>query len=144
MNRLKIQGPERLYLIWGDEDYLRDRFVEQLRSACLGDGEADFNYRRMSGQNMDLRDLDEAVRTPPFLGSHVFIELRDYDCERLPRGSAGAPALYPRRHPRGLHVAMIEDIGYVPDGRLGVVKNSKARHTVRIHSPGTAGLSCGG
>lgn len=133
VNRLKIQGPERLYLVWGDEDYLRDRFVEQLRSACLGDGEADFNYRRMSGQNMDLRDLDEAVRTPPFLGSHVFIELRDYDVNACREDQQERLLSILGDIPEGCTVAMIEDIGYVPDGRLGVVKKlKKLAHTVEF------------
>ena len=31
LRRLKQQGPERLYLLWGQEDYLREQYLVQLK-----------------------------------------------------------------------------------------------------------------
>lgn len=33
---LRTQGPERLYLLWGVEDYLIRDFTHQVREVCLG------------------------------------------------------------------------------------------------------------
>ena len=32
---LKEQGPERLYFLWGPEDYLREQFLLTLKKRCL-------------------------------------------------------------------------------------------------------------
>ena len=36
---LKENGPQRLYLLWGVEDYLREQYLAQLKTACLPEGE---------------------------------------------------------------------------------------------------------
>ena len=33
---LRDKGPEKLYLLWGEEDYLLTDFVSRLRAACVG------------------------------------------------------------------------------------------------------------
>ena len=45
---LKQGGPQRLYLLHGQEDYLLDRFVEELTKACLPEGVDDFSTARPS------------------------------------------------------------------------------------------------
>ena len=35
IKKLKEEGPERLYLLWGEEDYLRDSFLQTLREICV-------------------------------------------------------------------------------------------------------------
>ena len=43
---LRSEGPERLYLLCGEEDYLREAYLDQLKNMCLDGGERDFNYKR--------------------------------------------------------------------------------------------------
>ena len=45
---LKEQGPGRLYLLWGPEDYLREYYVSELKKLCLPDGEESFSLKRMT------------------------------------------------------------------------------------------------
>ena len=40
LRRLKQQGPERLYLLWGQEDYLREQYLGQLKAPAASGGEA--------------------------------------------------------------------------------------------------------
>ena len=35
VRELKQQGPERVYLLWGPEDYLREQYLVQLKKVCL-------------------------------------------------------------------------------------------------------------
>ena len=37
VRRLKEEGPGRLYLLWGDEEYLRDSYLASLRELCFPD-----------------------------------------------------------------------------------------------------------
>lgn len=53
-----------VYLFWGEDDYRRQRAVEQLRSQVLDPAWADFNFQRYSGEQI-IDALNEAV-TPPF------------------------------------------------------------------------------
>ena len=36
VKNLRDKGPEKLYLLWGEEDYLLADFVSRLRAACVG------------------------------------------------------------------------------------------------------------
>ena len=36
---MKERGPERLYLLWGPEDYLREQYLLALKAFCLPEGE---------------------------------------------------------------------------------------------------------
>ena len=73
---LKECGPATLYLLWGPEDYLREQFLNELRKACLPEGEDSFSYRRIDGPELDVRELQSAVDAVPFLAERSFVELR--------------------------------------------------------------------
>ena len=38
VKNLRDKGPEKLYLLWGEEDYLLADFVSRLRAACVAYG----------------------------------------------------------------------------------------------------------
>jgi DNA polymerase-3 subunit delta len=122
LNKLKIHGPQRLYLLWGEEDYLRERFLEELRSATLGDGADDFNYKRLEGRKLDLRQLNEAVNAMPFMGDRCLVEVRDYDLNSC-KDMEFLHIL--EQIPETTTVCLVQDINNPPDGRLSVVKSLK-------------------
>lgn len=76
---LRTQGPERLYLLWGAEDYLIRDFTERIREACLGDAPGDFDWRRMDGPAPDPEEVEQALAAMPFLSPRTFVELRDVE-----------------------------------------------------------------
>ena len=125
MNKLKLHGPQRLYLLWGEEDYLRERFVEALRDTVLGEGADDFNYKRMDGRKTDLRDIEEAVNSMPFMGERSFVELRDFDINGCRDSAAERMKAIVEDMPGYCTMVLVQDIGYVPDGRMGLVKTLK-------------------
>ena len=61
---LKDAGPQRVYLLYGPEEYLREDFVTLLKKTCLPDGEDDFSYKRLNPDGFSARamgDEGEAV-----------------------------------------------------------------------------------
>lgn len=80
--QLKTEGPKRMYLLCGQEEYLRERFYETLKKTCLPDGEDDFSYKRINGPELDVNELREAVDAIPFLTDRTFVELRDIDINK--------------------------------------------------------------
>ena len=82
VKELKSSGPRSLYLLWGPEDYLIADFVDQVRSACIGDGEADFNVKRLDGPVVDASEMEDALNAMPFFGGRTFLELHGFDVNR--------------------------------------------------------------
>lgn len=76
---LKTGGPQRLYLLYGQEDYLREAFLGELKALCLPDGGDDFSYHRLDGRTLDMKELEEAVNALPFLSERALTEVRGYD-----------------------------------------------------------------
>ena len=76
---LKEGQPERCYILYGQERYLREYYARELRHAVLGSDDDPFNLRQYEGKNLDLNELSEAVDAYPSFAERTMIEVRDYD-----------------------------------------------------------------
>ena len=119
---LKRDGPGRLYMLWGPEDYLIADFTETLRKACLEGGAGEFDAKRLDGPVPDGRDVEEALDAMPFFGGRTFLELRGFDVnkareERLIKALSDVPDW--------CTVVITLPAGVSPDGRLSFVKQLK-------------------
>ena len=76
---LKERQPERCYILYGQERYLREHYARELRKAVLGSDDDPFNLRQYEGKNLDLTELSEAVDAYPSFAERTMIEVRDYD-----------------------------------------------------------------
>ena len=73
LRALRQQGPGRLYLLWGREDYLREQYLLQLKKLCIPGGEDDFSYRRFDGAELDFQALADAIDAVPFLSERTLV-----------------------------------------------------------------------
>ena len=83
IKKLREKGPERLYLLWGEEDYLRENFLKELRQICIRDDEAAFNHHLIKGPDLDPTDLKNAVDSLPFFGERTLVEIQETDINSL-------------------------------------------------------------
>lgn len=120
---LKAEGPGRLYMLRGEEDYLRDKYLGVLRDMCVPEGLDSFNYRRIQGPKLDLREFSEAVESMPFMGERTMIEVRDFDINRSGDYDGAQFSSVLADIPAWATVAFVFSPGYAPDGRLTPVKN---------------------
>ena len=79
VKNLRDKGPEKLYLLWGEEDYLLADFVSRLRAACVGTEGDEFNAKRIDSPAPAANDIAEALDAMPFFGDRTFVELRGFD-----------------------------------------------------------------
>lgn len=121
---LKERGPERLYLLWGPEDYLREQYLIQLKKKCLPEGEDDFSYKRLDGPALDAGKLRQAVDAMPFLTERSFVELRDVDLNKLADADACAKII--SDIPDYCTLAFVQSAQFEPDGRLRFIKTLRA------------------
>ena len=120
LQKLKADGPQTLYLLWGKEDYLREQYLSQLKSACIPEGENGFNFRRFDGPEISAALLRQAVDAMPFLSERSFVELRDLDINRLKESQEIQEIL--SDIPEYCTVCLVQNAEYEPDGRLKLIK----------------------
>ena len=123
IRKLRAGGPRPVYILWGEEDYLRDSYLAELKKLCLAEGTEAFNYHRLQGPGLDLG------------------EVRDFDVNRTggydPEGLKAVLADIPE----WATVAFVFSPGYAPDNRLTAVKAMKqAGVDIAFTSPGEAEL----
>ena len=121
---LRERGPERLYLLWGPEDYLREQFLTQLKKTCLPEGEDNFSYKRIDGPALDANAFQQAVDAMPFMTEHTFVELRDVDINKLADADACLKTI--SDIPDYCTVVFVQNAQYEPDGRLRFVKTLRS------------------
>lgn len=117
---LRDKGPQRLYLLYGPEDYLREQYLAELKKICLPEGEDGFSYKRLDGPELDVIELQNAIDAMPFLTERSFVEIRDVDLSKLKEPDKVLSVL--KDIPDYCTVALIQSPGMEPDGRLKTVK----------------------
>ncbi len=118
--KLKSEGPQTMYLLWGKEDYLREQYLTQLKAVCIPEGESGFNFRRFDGPELAAVSLQQAVDAMPFMSERSFVELRDVDINRLKETQEIQEII--SDIPDYCTVCFVQNAEYEPDGRLKLVK----------------------
>ncbi|MBR2716213.1 MAG: DNA polymerase III subunit delta [Oscillospiraceae bacterium] len=121
LRKLRAEGPARLYMLRGEEDFLRDSFLRELRSLCVEEGTEAFNYHRLQGLP-DISALREAVEAMPFMGERTLVEVRDFDINRVTAYDPEDLKALVSDLPEWTTLAFLFSPGYAPDNRLGAVK----------------------
>ena len=135
---LKERGPQRLYFLWGPEDYLREQYLIQLKKLCLPEGEDSFSFRRINGPELDPAELRQAVDAMPFLMERSFVELRDIDLNKLSQSEACLEVL--SDIPEYCTVAFLQSAQFEPDGRLKFIKGLRSIARELKFTPQTQGM----
>lgn len=76
---LKAKTPGRFYVLYGEEDYLRRYYLEQLKKQLLDDLTADFNFHRLNTENFSAQLLADCMEALPMMAEHSLILAEDVD-----------------------------------------------------------------
>ena len=68
-----------LYIFHGEEAYLRDYYLGQMKKKLLPAGMEEFNLHTMAGKDFDLKKLQELVDCLPMMSERTMIIVSDYD-----------------------------------------------------------------
>jgi DNA polymerase-3 subunit delta len=113
-------APGTLYILHGEERYLRDRTLESLR-AILPDGVNGFNYRRFEWKRATVSDIRAAVDTPPAFADRTVIEVRDFDLFGADSNDRDALcAIFEDMPEYACLVFVYDTLEYKPDGRMAL------------------------
>jgi len=78
-----------LYIFHGEETYLRDFCLGEMKKALLTGGLDDFNYHPLTGKDLTLRRIQEAVDAMPMMSERTFVVVTDYDISRGDQDALG-------------------------------------------------------
>ena len=78
--KLKENGLGRLYLLWGEEDYLKQQYIDSIMKMAFPNGDREFNFHLIdSGKELDIDAIASAVDAMPFMSDHSVVMVRDAD-----------------------------------------------------------------
>ena len=89
--QLREGQPGRLYLFHGEEVYLRDHYVNQLKALLLPQGLEDFNLHTAQGKDCSVEWIQQAVDCLPMMSQRTLVLVTDFDL--YGQGEKGREAL---------------------------------------------------
>ena len=122
---LKDYGPERVYFLWGQEDYLREQFVSEIKKICIPEGEESFSYKLIDGGALNYQLLQDAVDALPFMTERSLVEIRDAKLNHLEDSDKYVKLL--GDIPDYCTVVFVQGTQYEPDGRLKLIKTLREK-----------------
>lgn len=75
--------PGCAYIFYGEESYLREHYLEQLRKKLIPSGFEEFNYHRLDGKDLTIQQLAETAEAMPMMAERTLIVVSDLDIFKL-------------------------------------------------------------
>ncbi len=80
---LKEGQYDRLYIFFGEELFLLNHYLQQLKKALVDELTESFNYHKLTQENFNIRDFSDAVESLPMMAEHTFVWVDDIDIFKL-------------------------------------------------------------
>lgn len=80
---LKGGTVEKIYLLYGQDEYLKERYATLIVDKALGGADRTFNYQRFDGKRLSLDALYDSVLTLPMLAERRVILVDDLEVDKL-------------------------------------------------------------
>lgn len=70
------------YLIYGEENYLKEHYISLLKKKLVDPAFESFNFHRFEGADIDLDDVFKDAQMLPMMSEYNFVLVRDYPVEK--------------------------------------------------------------
>ena len=80
---IRNKTPERLYFFYGEEGFLLQHYLEQLRKLLVDELTESFNYHKFTSENFDIRTFTDAVENLPMMAENTFVWVDEIDIFKL-------------------------------------------------------------
>ena len=74
----------RLYVYHGEEVFLLNHYLGQMKKLLLDELTESFNYTRLTNETFDLQTFADAVEAMPMMAESTFVQVDDVDLFKLP------------------------------------------------------------
>lgn len=81
--RIKSKNPHSLYFFFGEEIFLLNHYLGQLRKVILDELTESFNFHRFNNENFDVQSFADAVENLPMMAERTMVQVDDIDLFKL-------------------------------------------------------------
>lgn len=72
-----------VYVFYGEETYLREYYLDQLRKQLIPAGFEEFNYHKLQGKGLTVQTLNDIVEALPMMCEKTLVTVTDFDVFKL-------------------------------------------------------------
>ena len=83
---LKNKELGRLYFFHGEETFLLNHYLVQMKKQLLDPLTESFNFHRLNNETFDIRDFADAVENLPMMAENTFVQVEDIDLFKMNEG----------------------------------------------------------
>ena len=83
---LKNKELGRLYFFHGEETFLLNHYLLQMKKQLLDPLTESFNFHRLNNETFDIRDFADAVENLPMMAENTFVQVDDIDLFKMNEG----------------------------------------------------------
>ena len=80
---ISVGTPGCVYIFYGEEAYLREYYLGELRKKLIPAGFEEFNYHRLEGRELTVQALAEMAEAMPMMTERTLIQVSDFDIFKL-------------------------------------------------------------
>ena len=83
---IKNKSLDRLYFFHGEETFLLNHYLGQMKKVTLDPLTESFNFHRLNSETFDIRDFADAVENLPMMAESTFVQVDDIDLFKMNEG----------------------------------------------------------
>lgn len=72
-----------VYIFYGEESYLREHYLSEMRKQLVPEGFEAFNYHRLEGKGLTAQALADAAEAMPMMAQRTMLQVTDWDLFKL-------------------------------------------------------------
>lgn len=80
---LKEGNIGQIYIFYGEESYLREYYLGELKKKLVPEGFEEFNFHKLTGKGLTMQELSDAVEAMPMMAERTLVVVTDCDLYKL-------------------------------------------------------------
>ena len=80
---IRNKNPGRLYFFYGEEVFLLNHYLAQLRKVIVDDLTESFNYHKLTTETFDIREFADAVENLPMMAERTMVVVDEIDIFKM-------------------------------------------------------------
>ena len=116
---IKEKCPQRLYIFHGEEVFLLNHYLQQLKKLLIDDLTESFNFHRLNNETFDLQSFADAVENLPMMAEYTMVQVDEIDLFKMNEADRNKIAEIISDIPEYCTVVFTyETVAWKPDKRL--------------------------
>ena len=123
----------RLYIFHGEETFLLNYYLGQIRKQLLDPLTESFNYHRLNAETFDMRSFIDAVENMPMMAEFTYVQVDEIDLFKLPEADRNKMIEVLSDIPEWCTVVFTyETVAWKPDKRLKKLWDAISNHALVV------------